>query len=246
MRAQHDIDEMLARHEARFGEVGPHDVPTGSKPAEDEDPLVRRAKILVQLSGGVVRTSWPLHARGWTEADRAERREWVRRLYGEQKLAVKRVAELLGDGVSHSTVGDDVTHLGIARGRGAPLGTGTVRQLRQKERRQEVARLAGLGLNGPEIANKLGCGTTTINNDIAVLGLDTSTHTRIARVADRQTVGIVGRAIEQLSAMAQLLLNQDGLDDLSLDEATAKDWERQCKIVARAIRRVRRTTKGEP
>lgn len=242
MKTRHDLDEMLARYEE--GEA--RRTPWPPEAEVPEDPLVRRAKVLVHLSGDKVRDSWPTHSRQWTSADRAERREWVRKLYGDQGLAVKRVAELLGDGVSAATVDSDVHELGIGRrttGQ-AGLGKDNGRSLKQQERRVEVARLYGAGHSSSEIAKRLDCAQTTVATDIRQLGLAPAVG--YSRVTNRQTQQVVDRALEQLAAMAQLVLNQENLPTLAVDEATAKDWDRQCKIVARALSRVRRTVKGEP
>lgn len=238
MRTQHNLDDMLARHDQANGQ---HEEPPEPAAETEEDYLVRRARMLVRLSGDRVRNVWPVHASHWNEADRAERREWVRQLYGERQLAVKRVAELLGN-VSHNTVTDDVRFLGI--GRKGKLGLEGGKQLKVQARREEVKRLHAAGYGTTEIAEQLGAGGTTIASDIRQMGL--APLTAYNRVSDRQTIQVVGRAVEQLAAMAQLVLNQDGIAKLAVDEDTAKVWEQQCKIVARAVSRVRRTMKGEP
>jgi len=234
-----NIDTMLARHEERHGERN-GELLGVTEPHEPEDPLVKRAKILVKLSGGQVRTSWPVHARYWNDADRAERREWVRQLYGEQGLAVKAVVELLGN-VSEGTVHDDVNFLGIQRGR--VMGKDSDRARKTQDRVDQVRQLYAVeGRSAPEIAERLGSAETTIHNDIRMNGLVRGKP----RLADKKIVAIVDRAVTQLASMAQLLLDQDGLSGLVVESSQAQEWEKQLKIVGRAVGRVRRTMKGEP
>lgn len=235
-----DIDTMLARHEERHGERN-GELLGVSEPHEPEDPLVKRAKILVKLSGATVRNSWPEHARYWGDADRAERREWVRKLYDEDGLAVSAVVERLGN-VSEGTVYDDIAYLGIQR-KGKRLGKETVKARKADARLAEVRQLYEVeGRSIQEIAERLGAAESTIQNDVHRGDLTRGKP----RLADKKIVAIIDRAVTQLASMAQLVLDQDGLSGLVVEAGQAKEWEQQLKIVGRAVGRVRRTMKGEP
>jgi hypothetical protein len=236
MRTKDDLDQMVADHDTRTN--GQHDELVGYQ--TEADPLVRRARILVEMGGDYPRNVWPTHSSRWTEADVAERREWVRELYGRRQLAIPVVAGRLG--LNMATISNDVRVMGIGRGRGI-LGQEGVKERRRKERQVHVRRLfEGEGRSAQDIAELLGVNESTVHNDVRSLGL---TRGR-PRVSNAKLTQVVDRAVTQLSTMAQLLLDQDGVDALVVEPDRVKEWERQLRVVGRAVARVRRTMKGEP
>jgi len=239
------LDRMLVEHDERHG-TRIDELLTGydlSKPSLHQQVLDAATKIVkaedVPLQEERV-PDWPKVARHWTPEWIAERRRWVRKLYGDQNLTADVVAERLG--IANSTVMTDALAMGIGHKAQGRLGDGNVRQVRLQKRRARVKALYEQGLSAQEIAVELGAHDTTIHKDIRALGITRTPH----RAPPAGLAALVGRAVDTMDQMAQLLLDHPDLHLLRVDVEQSKNLERQLKRIVRAAGRVRKPLKEEP
>lgn len=233
------IDQMLANHDEAHGNRLEQLLRQHVQAFANEHGVqVRQGDTLIEPEERPAhRTDWPRTARHWTEADRAERQALVKELYGNQGLAIDKVAELIN--IPGSTVGNDVRALRIQRR--AP-GKGNARLERKLARQEEVRRLyQGKGYSIAETARELGAPESTISYDVLEMGIARGRP----QVPDGKLIELIGRVVRQQDDLAQLLLNDPKVYALRVSEEQAKDWEKSLKRVVKGVSLVRKTMKGD-
>jgi ParB-like chromosome segregation protein Spo0J len=116
---------------------------------------------------------------------------------------------------------------------------------RKHERMEQVRKLWDQGFKYTEIADKLGVHRTTIQSDVAQLGLvgqraNGATQSVIDTI-DKVTVTLADVAGVLLDHKRRPLVDTDGIE---IDEAMAREWENRLSLVGSTARFIREIAKG--
>jgi len=208
-----EVDAMLADHD--------HDHP---------DPLVAAGVA----SDGRPRTTWPTTSAAWTDADRAARRYWVNELYGNQRLSMSAVGEMLH--LDRKTVRSVAEDLGIYE---EARRSRTAKAVKMDARRAEVKRVFDERqgrVTGAEIAEILGLPAATVVYDMQFLGLvPAGVKNARPRLND-----VVGRAVSQMKDLGEYLLNNPDLHHLNVNDEQAAAMRKQLTTIVKGVSRVRK------
>ena len=189
--------------------------------------------------GTVPRNTWPKAGRLYTQADKDERDYWIRKLYGEQGLAVLAVSDLIG--ISGSAISNRVRAMGI--GRSGKMGVGHTKQRVANQRRRLVRQLHENGASVREIAAELGWHETTIASDIHQMGLPLRPPPRPSGLTADESRELIDNAVRQLAGVARLVQGAK-LSDPKADIDTLREWDRSLSAVVVAVRKIRKAMKG--
>lgn len=189
--------------------------------------------------GTTPRSEWPPNARWWPNHVRREADYWIQKLYGEQGLTGRYVADLTN--LTEGMIKNRVRALGLHRGR--KMGVGHMKARQAEQRRRLVRQLHENGASVREIAVELGWNDTTIGLDLKALGLPTKPPPRKSGLTAEESWEMIDNSVRQLTGVARLAMGAR-LSNPEAREDTLREWDKNLTEVVVAVRKLRKTMKG--